>query len=262
MQLGEQSWTEAKELIHKPVVIPTGALEQHGTHLPLLTDSIIGGEIARRAEAELGDEALFLPMLWLGASDHHLKFPGTVSVPQEVYIRILVGMIESLIAGGFRRIFLLNSHDGNITPAHAALLDVQLRYREEMPDLWLAFSSWFEIADEAIRKLASLGELKQTKVIHACEWETSMIQAARSELVKDARLATRFPYPSRFYVPDFSAGGKVYVARTIEQVSLTGSFGYPELASSEKGEALYKIATEEVVAFVREFANWELIAPQ
>jgi len=56
------------ELTGKVVVLPLGSLEQHGHHLPLLTDSMIGGEIARRAEAELGDEALFLPTLWVGAS--------------------------------------------------------------------------------------------------------------------------------------------------------------------------------------------------
>src|SRR3954467_1624372 len=107
MQLGERGWTDVEALFDRVVVLPLGSLEQHGHHLPLFTDSLIGTEIARRAEAELGDEALFLPMLWVGASDHHRKFPGTVSISNDVYIRVLVDILESLISTGFRRIFLL-----------------------------------------------------------------------------------------------------------------------------------------------------------
>lgn len=59
MQLGEQIWTDVDDLAHKVVVLPLGSLEQHGHHLPMLTDSMIGAEVARRAEAGLGDEALF-----------------------------------------------------------------------------------------------------------------------------------------------------------------------------------------------------------
>src|SRR5579871_3298673 len=102
MHLGERNWTEIANLTEKVVVLPLGSLEQHGHHLPLLTDSMIGAEIARRAEAELGDTALFLPMLWVGASDHHRAFSGTVSVSNAVYVDLLVDMLESLIAAGFR----------------------------------------------------------------------------------------------------------------------------------------------------------------
>ena len=152
MQLGEQNWRDAGQLTHKVVVMPTGAFEQHGYHLPLLTDSLIGSEIARRAAMELGDEALFLPMLWIGASEHHRAFPGTVSLKNETYVRVLVEMLESLIGSGFRRIFLLNAHGGNIIPGQMAIYDVQLRFHKQMPDLWLAFSSWFEDCRRAVRQ--------------------------------------------------------------------------------------------------------------
>src|SRR3978361_367235 len=109
MQLGDRGWTDIQQLVDRVVVVPLGSLEQHGHHLPLFTDSLIGTEVARRAEAELGDEALFLPMLWIGASYHHRTFPGTVSISNDVYTRVLVDMLESLISTGFRRIFLLTA---------------------------------------------------------------------------------------------------------------------------------------------------------
>ena len=89
MQLGNRRWTQTASLTNRVVVAPLGSLEQHGHHLPMLTDTMIITEIARRAEGELGDDALFLPALWLGASDHHRAMPGTVSAGNDHYVPIL-----------------------------------------------------------------------------------------------------------------------------------------------------------------------------
>ena len=258
MQLGERTWNETLAEKAKVVVLPLGSLEQHGHHLPLLTDSLIGSEIARRAEAELGAEALFLPLLWVGASDHHRAFPGTVSISNSVYVDVLVDMLESLLGSGFRRIFLLNAHGGNITPGRMAIYDVQLRHRDK-PDLYLAFSSWWTLAAPQV---AALTNVKQEMVTHACEQETSMILRLRPELVKmEAAHGANISFESAFYCPDFSQPSRVDVPRAFDQLSGTGAFGHPEIASEAKGEALFAAAVQEVVAFVREFATWPLITP-
>jgi creatinine amidohydrolase len=259
MQLGERGWTDVQALVDRVVVVPLGSLEQHGRHLPLFTDSLIGTEIARRAEAELGDEALFLPMLWVGASDHHRMFPGTVSISNDVYSRVLGDMLESLISTGFRRIFLLTAHGGNVLPGRVALYDVQLRHRDK-PDLWMALSSWWSIAAPQV---AAMPGLEQSTVSHACELETSMILQLRPELVRlEAVQSARIPFESAFYVPDFTRESRVDVARSFEQLSASGAFCFPELATAEKGEALFATATAEVVAFVRELATWKAIEPR
>ena len=250
MFLGESSWRDAATLCSRVVVLPLGACEQHGHHLPLLTDALIGEEIARRAAGQLEDEAVFLPMLWLGASHHHLSFPGTVSVGAETYARVLMDMLESLILGGFRRLVFLNAHSGNSTPARLAMNEIQIRHRLGKPDLWIAFANWFEL-------VAPPPDWRQTKIIHACEWETSAIQAVRPDLVDESDMAaTRQVALSRFYKPDYSSPAKVEIARTIEQNSPSGAFGYPEAATPEKGEVLLAAATAEFVAFVREFAAY------
>ncbi len=154
-------------------------LERCGYHLPLLTDSMIGGEIARRVEAELGADTAFLPILWIGASTHHSAFAGTVTSPNDLYIKVIEEVIESPIRGGFQRIFLLDSHVGNVVPANMELQDVQLRYAPRMPDLWLTFASWFATTAPAT---AQIEGLYQGSISHACEWETSMIQEARRSL--------------------------------------------------------------------------------
>src|SRR5258705_4210956 len=85
-----------------PVIFPIAALEQHGRHMPLFTDSMLLGEISRRAEAQLGDRALFVPVQWLGNSHHHMDLPGTLSAEPRVYLDLLCGLLEHFIAHGFR----------------------------------------------------------------------------------------------------------------------------------------------------------------
>lgn len=258
MYYGEKIWTETEGLTGKVVVVPIGSLEQHGHHLPMLTDSMIGAEIARRAETELGDLALFTPMLWVGASDHHLGFPGTISLNNDVYVSVLVNILESLIAAGYRKILLLNSHGGNILPGRMAMYKVQLKHLDKT-ELWISLATWFVIAAEQI---AAIPELEQKAVTHACELETSMILHLRPELVDlKAACGTNIPFDSQFYVPDFGAPSRVDVARSFAQLSVTGAFGHPEVSTPEKGRTLFDTAVGEVVRFVREFAAWNEFEP-
>ena len=245
-------------LLNKVVVLPIGSLEQHGHHLPLFTDSLINQEIIRRAQLELGEEAIFLPLLWVGASDHHLALPGVISAHNDTYTRLLIDMVESLIRHGFRKILLFNSHGGNGGPANNAIYQVQLNHPSQ-PELWLVLASWFSLAGEQIARIASL---QQKHVSHSCELETSMILRIRPELVKmGAARGANIPFESKFWSADSSGPSRVNVARTFEQTSLTGALGHPELATPEKGEELFEIATRELVAFIREFATWQPYKP-
>ena len=258
MMYGEHTWTKIPDLADRVVVLPLGSQEQHGHHLPLLTDTINCAEIASQAEAALGDTALFLPMLWVGASDHHLHFPGTVSVHNATYTNMLEDILESLIGSGFRRIVLLNGHGGNAGPGSEALYQVQMRHREKR-DLWLVMATWFALAAPQI---AAMETLEQKAVTHACEIETSMILYLRPELVRlDAARGAHKPFPSQFYSQDSSRPSRVTVRRPFEQISETGALGHPERATPDKGKALFEVAVEQVVACVREIATWPALEP-
>ena len=253
MNFGEQTWRDNRANSDKVVVVPLGSLEQHGHHLPMLTDTYIGGEIARRAEADLRSEALFLPMLWLGSSHHHLHY-GAISVNSSLYTEVVKDMLECLISQGFRRMFLLNAHGGNIVPGTEAITQLTIKHRHAMPDLWLTFSSWWDIAAPQI---AAIEALQQKGVTHACELETSAILKIHPELTHmDKARGAHFPFDSKFYTPDYSGPSRVSVARTFEQYTQTGALGHPEISTPEKGEAILQAATREVIAFVREFAKW------
>jgi creatinine amidohydrolase len=259
MQYGEQRWPQVPDLTGRVVVLPLGSLEQHGHHLPLLTDSLICSEIVARAQAQLGDLALFMPLVWFGASEHHSRFPGTVTLSHSTYAGMLEELMESLIRSGFSRILLLNAHGGNTLPGKSALYGVQMRHRDRR-DLWLVFATWYELAAPQIRQLPGL---EQDHVSHACELETSIVLRLRPELVDlDAARGAIVPFESAFYSPDSRKASRVTVARPFEHITVTGSYGNPALATAEKGEALLTAAAGEVVACVREISTWELFEPQ
>jgi creatinine amidohydrolase len=155
---------------------------------------------------------------------------------------------------------MLNAHGGNITPGRMAIYDVQLRHRREKPDLWMAFSSWWDVTGR--ERFEAISDLVQKHVTHACELETSMILRLRPELVRmEVARGANIAFESAFYCPDFSGPSRVDVPRAFDQMSATGAFGHPEISTAAKGEALFQAATEEVVAFVREFARWEPYQP-
>jgi creatinine amidohydrolase len=259
MNYGELTSDTIPNLVKKVVVVPIGSLEQHGHHLPMLTDSFIGVEIANRVQQGLGDDAIFLPFLWVGASDHHLGLPGTISLHNDTYTQMISDILESLITHGFRKILLLNSHGGNGGPAGNAIFNVQMKHREKR-DLWLVMASWFQIASAQI---AAIPSLEQKHVTHACELETSIILHLRPDLVKmQAARGANILFESSFWSADSSGASRVSVMRPFEQTSRTGALGHPETATPEKGEELLATAVHEVIAFIREFSTWSEYQPR
>jgi creatinine amidohydrolase len=246
MLLAELTWPEVAALDkNTPVVFPVAALEQHGRHAPLFTDSLLMGEIARRAEKQLGESALFAPLQWLGNSHHHLDFPGTLSAEPRVYIDLLAGLLENFIHHGFRRLLILNGHGGNDVPGKQAIFEVRQRHRLRR-DLLLLFGTYWNLTDQAAH---SHPDLQEAALGHACEWETSMVLRLDPRLVKgyadipDQGRGHPFEPASRGWImPDRSEHGHV---------------GAPRHATAEKGEALFASFTAGVVEMIQRMISWD-----
>src|SRR6185369_13681805 len=184
MNLTDLKWTDVAALPRTtPIVIPIAALEQHGRHMPLFTDSMLCGEVIRRVSEKLGDRVLFAPLTWLGNSDHHLDFPGTLSAPPRAYLDLLNGLLENFLRHGFRRLVFINGHGGNDVPGKQAIFEVRQRHRHR-DDLLLLFATYWNLADSS--RITALG-LRQHEMGHACEWETSMILRLAPQLVRDIK---------------------------------------------------------------------------
>src|SRR5215212_143812 len=160
------------------VVLPVGATEQHGPHLPLGTDFLIVEHVTRAAahEARASVDVLVAPTFQTGSSHHHLPFGATISLSTERYYGALRDMTESLIQSGFRHIFIVNGHGGNHELIQLVVRDVALSHPCN-----LAAASYWDLAREPLAAGAS--DLRERLPGHAGVFETSLIMALRPELV-------------------------------------------------------------------------------
>jgi creatinine amidohydrolase len=108
------------------VIVMTASIEQHGPHLPTNTDTAIGYAVGERVARRLG-KTLLAPVIRPGCSDHHLAFPGSLSIPKEVFIETVIACVRSLAPHGFTTFVLLSSHGGNF----GALEEAAKRLRAE-----------------------------------------------------------------------------------------------------------------------------------
>jgi creatinine amidohydrolase len=246
VQLAEMTWPAVAALSRNtPVVIPVAALEQHGHHLPVFTDSMLIGEILRRAAPPLKDRVLFAPVMWLGNSEHHLDFPGTMSASPRAYIDLLVDMIENFITHGFTRMVVLNGHGGNNVPGQQALFEVRQKHRRR-EDLLLLFSCYWALGGQPHEVDSSI---EQRQMGHACEWETSMIMALQPHLVGDFQNAVAVD-PSQPFDP-------AHRAWTTKDRSQAGHIGNPRIANAAKGETLLKVFSADVVNLLERVIRWD-----
>jgi creatinine amidohydrolase len=246
MQLTDMPWPAVQTLDRNtPVVFPVAALEQHGRHLPLFTDSLLLGEVIRRAASRLGDRVLFAPLQWLGNSDHHLDFPGTLSAPPRVYLDLLAGLLENFLAHGFKRLVIVNGHGGNDVPGKQAVFEVRQRHRHR-DDLLLLFATYWLLGGEPHKVDPSI---QQTRMGHACEWETSMMLRLAPQLVGDPPQVE----PVAFGNP-FEPASRGWITK---ERSTPGHIGDPRSATAEKGEALFRVFADDVVRLLERVLAWD-----
>ncbi|HEY6072482.1 MAG TPA: creatininase family protein, partial [Anaerolineales bacterium] len=107
---------------HTVVIIPTGAIEQHGPHLSMATDTVLVTEVARRAADRTRGraEVLVTPTFWSGCSEHHMEFSGTLTLSVETFVRAVTEIGLAVVTHGFRRLLILNGHGGNTEPVRIA----------------------------------------------------------------------------------------------------------------------------------------------
>lgn len=246
MQLTDLTWPAVQALDkNTPVVFPVAALEQHGHHMPLFTDSLLTGEVVRRAAERLGDRVLFAPLQWLGNSDHHLDFPGTLSAPPRVYLDLLTGLLENFIHHGFRRLVLLNGHGGNDVPGKQVVFEVRQRHRDR-DDLLLLFSTYWLLGGKPHEVNP---DIRQRQMGHACEWETSMVLRLAPHLVHklDQTAPVEFGNP-------FEPANRGWI---MGDRSEPGHIGDPRGATAEKGETIFSVFSEDVVRLLERVIAWD-----
>ena len=229
-------------------VLPLGATEQHGPHLPLATDQIIADGLAERLDDACQGKLLLMPGLPATCSEHHMAFPGSLTLDHETFAKVVSQLIHSAARHGFRRFFLLNAHGGNM--AIGGVIAEQLS--TSLPDAEVVFGTWFRMAGERLRHLV---EGAYPAVGHACEFETSLVLAMRPELVdRDAIVDDGVAPTSPLLKFDLLSGGPTVRSLPFEKFTTSGVWGKPSKATAEKGHAILNITIPLIKELLQ--AHW------
>lgn len=228
------NWVQVSELKDKENVViiqPLGAIEQHGLHLPLAVDAVIGMGVLGRTLEKLDDAipAYSLPPLYYGKSNEHSGFAGTIALSAETLMRVLTEIAESLYSAGFRKLVLMNSHGGQPQVLEIMARDMHVKY----PDLMI-FPLFVWNVPNIAAELISPHELEMG--IHAGDAETSLMLALLPDRV-DMNLAIK-EYPQIPQDSLLSLEGSLPFAWVTRDLSKSGVIGDPTTATKEKGDRL------------------------
>lgn len=212
----------------KVIIFPIGAVEEHGAHLPLATDSIQPIELAEQVARRTG--ALIIPPLRYGNCSSTANFPGTISLRPETLKAIVMDILRELARHGVKNVLIVSGHAGR---THIAAIKNAAEEVVKSEEIKVMALSDYDI----VYKFRGVDEFPKDDG-HAGMIETSRIMAIRPDLVKDER---------RGDIPEFP---QFMVLRDASRYFPTGAMGYPERATAEIGKRLNDFLVDEFVKLV------------
>jgi creatinine amidohydrolase len=235
------------------LILPLGSVEQHGRHMPLGTDTILASSLALSAADRRPGRIVVLPPPWYGFSPHHMAFAGTLTLQASTIIAMVEDVVSGLVAHGFRRILLLNGHGGNAGVMDVLASTLGHRFHSKAR---IAALTYFQLARQAI---ASIRESRAGGMGHACEFETAMMLHLRPEIVAMESAVAAYPDPGSTYLTtDLLGTSAVRTYHDFKDLSESGTFGDPMLATAEKGARFFEAVMDELLRFLDDFTHWRM----
>jgi creatinine amidohydrolase len=234
-------------------VLPVGAIEQHGPHLPVATDACINQGVLARAIEQMPDDlpVTVLPLLPVGKSDEHLAFPGTLSLSAETLIRVWTEIGEGVARAGIKKLVLFNSHGGQPQIMDVVARDLRVRHA-----MMVVAYSWYAAGLPA----GLFDDAEMRHGIHAGAIETSMMLYLRPDLVR-MDLAADFSPLMRELAGDYrhlSPTGAGRLAWMAQDLHPSGACGDARNADAERGRILIEHAAQALIALLREVDRYPL----
>ena len=234
------------------VILPIASIEQHGPHLPVMTDTRLGHEVAVRAArlAAAQRRVLVTPVIWHGLSEHHMDFGGTLIVSHATFRMVIRDLIAAITRHGFRDVLISNSHGGNI-------IAMQQICDELAPvvDATLVATTYVHEAGPEIGALLK----NQPGIHHACEGETAMMMAVEPDLVDTTELGQLAQERGDGML---SAGRGSYRWRPMNHCTGNGVMGDPSGANAGQGEAILDAAATGIANLITDPDTWAPIRDQ
>jgi creatinine amidohydrolase len=255
----DMTWHEVNEAIgqKRVVLIPVGAIEQHGPHLPVDTDNLftthICDEVARRA----ADRVISMPPIHYGFNDHNMDFPGTISIRMQHFIDYCCDVGLSLAYHGFRRIIYVNAHGSN-----GPLCELVARRLTLESKALVASCNHWQVAWDVITSVLEGGPYAAD---HACEWETSEYLYLAPGRVQMDKAVDEIPAERggpRWLYPDLVTARPVYFMNWWSRMNCSGVAGTPTKATAEKGKRMIEETITRLIRICDDFRNmpdWERV---
>ncbi len=246
------TWPEVNEAVkqRRVVLIPVGAIEQHGHHLPVDVDNVIATNICEQAAERAPDALVSMPPIHYGFNDHNMDFPGTISISMNNFINYCFDLGASLAHQGFQRIILINAHGSNGPLCEL----VARRVTNETAALCGSMNHW----QIAWPEIAALLEGGPHAADHACEWETSEYLHFCPDLVKTNEIRDEIAAdrggPCWLY-PSLSGDSPMRFMNFWSRMSQSGVNGTPSFATAAKGEKMISATIHRLITIAREFRD-------
>lgn len=239
--LRETNWKAVRETDYEVAVLPWGATEAHGYHLPYTTDCIqcdyVAAEAARKAWSD-GAKVLVLPTVPFGVNTGHAGIEGVVNMRPSTQLAVLRDVARSLAEQGIGKLVVLNGHGGN--NFKALIREVQA----ETPGVFVSLLNWFQVGDQQ-QYFAEPGD-------HAGEMETSVMLHVAPELVRP--LSEAGDGAVRAFKVEALREKWAWAERHWASATHDTGAGNPKAATAEKGETYLKMVTSEIASFLTELA--------
>jgi creatinine amidohydrolase len=250
-ELQKMTWRDAQGVLEaaRLAVIPTGSCEQHGPHMSLATDIEIADRFGRRLASELGEIAFLCPRVAYGLSEHHMSFPGTLTLRPDTFIAVLSDLLESLRHWNVQRALFVNGHGGNVDA-------LKLVARNARRDWGMVVGSvmWSQLAADAIAE-----RVNSPRYGHACEVETSVALALAPECVFEDRIEE--PQPTGPEDPLTDPPSAIADRPTwFAEWTRNGSLGDPRLSNESLGREVVEVAYQRALSFAQQLASKEIDA--
>jgi creatinine amidohydrolase len=249
-------WTDFAALPANTVaVLPVAAIEQHGPHLPLSVDAVIGDGVIAAALRHLPDDApvLVLPTLAVANSVEHLRFPGTLTTTPETLLALVSDIGESVARAGVRRLVLCNSHGGN-----APVLEIAARRIRIRAGILAVTTAWARLG----RPEGQRDPEEATWGIHAGREETSLMLALAPDRVRMERAAAFASGWQRVAAaqPALHPGAGASLSWQAQDLNAAGAVGDAAGATAEAGAALLDHAARRLAALLLDVAAFDVEA--
>jgi creatinine amidohydrolase len=247
------SWPEMREAIaRQPVVLlPFGTVEDHGPHLPLNTDNVIVEAFCLEAARRAPGEMLVMPLVAYGLDEHHMDFPGTITVDMHTLLAYVSDVAISAARHGFTHLLVVNGHGSN-----APLADLVARRVVLETGMICGAMSPNAAIDPTLAEPA-LSQLRRSGpggVAHAGEYETALMLHLRPDLVRMERAMREMGQLKLTYFNwDHGEPSALSWQDWWSRMSESGICGDPTVATAEFGQAVFETTVENLVRFVREF---------